>query len=69
MAYWLVSQNQTYRHERDGGFLWAPKRTEAGLTPLHWASMNDVGPGDLILSYVGGRWSQSLLRRPPHTTV
>ena len=24
MAYWWVSQNQTYRQERTGGFLWAP---------------------------------------------
>jgi hypothetical protein len=55
MAYWWVSQNQTYRHERDGGFLWAPNRTEAGLTPFHWATMNEVRPGDLIFSYVGGR--------------
>ncbi|QDV39293.1 HNH endonuclease [Tautonia plasticadhaerens] len=55
MAYWWVSQNQTYRHERDGGFLWAPNQTEAGLTPFHWATMDEVRPGDLIFSYVGGR--------------
>src|SRR3712207_3574017 len=55
MAYWWVSQNQTYRHERDGGFLWAPNKTEAGLTPFHWATMNEVRPGDVIFSYVGGR--------------
>jgi hypothetical protein len=55
MAYWWVSQNQSYRQERSGGFLWAPNRTEAGLTPFHWATMNDVRPGDVIFSYVGGR--------------
>jgi putative restriction endonuclease len=55
MAYWWVSQNQTYRHERDGGFLWAPNQTEAGLTPFHWSNMNLVQPGDVILSYVGAR--------------
>ena len=55
MAYWWVSQNQTYRHERDGGFLWAPNQTEAGLTPFHWSNMNSVQPGDVILSYVGAK--------------
>jgi hypothetical protein len=55
MAYWWVSQNQTYREERRGGFLWAPNRDEAGRTPFHWATMNDVRPGDFVFSYVGGR--------------
>src|SRR3954465_3519354 len=55
MAYWWVSQNQTYRQERGGGFLWAPNQTEAGLTPFHWATMNEVRPGDVVFSYVGGR--------------
>ena len=31
MAYWWVSQNQTFKQERAGGFLWAPNQTEAGL--------------------------------------
>ena len=26
MAYWWVSQNQTFRQERDGGYLWAPRK-------------------------------------------
>ena len=55
MAYWWVSQNQTYREERAGGFLWAPVQNEAGLTPFHWATMNEVRPGDVIFSYVGGK--------------
>jgi putative restriction endonuclease len=55
MAYWWVSQNQTYRQERSGGFLWAPVANEHGLTFFHWATMNEVRPGDVIFSYVGGR--------------
>jgi hypothetical protein len=55
MAYWWVSQNQTYRLERADGFLWAPNKTETGQTPFHWASMNEVRLGDVIFSYVGGR--------------
>jgi hypothetical protein len=50
-----VSQNQTYRQERSGGFLWAPTRNEAGLTPFHWATMNEVRAGDVVFSFVGGK--------------
>lgn len=53
MAYWWVSQNRTYAHERDGGFLWAPTADKAGNVPHHWATMREVKPGDLIFSYVG----------------
>jgi len=52
MAYWWVSQNQTYKHERAGEFLWAPNADERGYTPHHWATMKQVQPGDLIFSYV-----------------
>jgi len=50
MAYWWVSQNQTYRHERDGEYLWAPNIDGGGRKPFHWASMNDVKQGDIIFS-------------------
>lgn len=52
MAYWWVSQNQTYRHERDGGFLWAPKVDKGGQSQYHWRTMLDVRPGDIIFSFV-----------------
>jgi len=52
MAYWWVSQNQTYKHERAGEFLWAPIADSAGQTPHHWATMAQVQPGDVIFSYV-----------------
>jgi putative restriction endonuclease len=52
MAYWWVSQNQTYEHERAGEFLWAPVADSAGQTPHHWATMTQVQPGDVIFSYV-----------------
>lgn len=26
MRFWWVNQNQTYRHEVPGGYLWSPKR-------------------------------------------
>src|SRR3546814_16648113 len=30
MRYWWVNQNQTYRHEVAGGYLWSPKRNANG---------------------------------------
>jgi MoxR-like ATPase len=51
---WWVNQNQTYGEERDGGFLWAPKRNRAGRTQAHWDSLAEVREGDAILSYVNG---------------
>jgi hypothetical protein len=28
MRYWWVNQNQTFRHEIAGGYLWSPKRNK-----------------------------------------
>ena len=53
MAYWWVSQNKTFEEERAGGYLWAPVRDQAGRRPHHWATMEEVRPGDVIFSYVG----------------
>ncbi len=51
MAYWWVSQNQTYRQERDGGYLWAPKSGSGGVVFAHWSNMTLVRPDDVIFSY------------------
>lgn len=53
MAYWWVSQNQTHKHERDGGYLWAPKSGGSGVVFTHWSNMTLVRPGDVIFSYAG----------------
>jgi putative restriction endonuclease len=53
MAYWWVSQNKTYNHERDGQYLWAPNYDKGGKTrPFHWNNMNKVQVGDVVFSYV-----------------
>ena len=31
MRYWWVNQNQTYRHDIGGGYLWSPKRNANGV--------------------------------------
>jgi len=49
--FWWVNQNQTFRHEIGGGYLWSPKRnTDGGRNPFYEA-MREVAPGDLIFSF------------------
>jgi hypothetical protein len=55
MRYWWVNQNQTYRHEIQGGYLWSPKRNAKGARNPFYESMREVQPGDLIFSFVNAR--------------
>jgi hypothetical protein len=55
MRYWWVNQNQTYRHEIQGGYLWSPKRNANGARNPFYESMREVQPGDLIFSFVDTR--------------
>lgn len=52
MRYWWVNQNQTYRHEVEGGYLWSPKRNANGARNPFYESMREVSPGDLIFSFM-----------------
>src|SRR5271168_1983725 len=55
MRYWWVNQNQTYRHEIHGGYLWSPKRNANGARNPFYESMREVAPGDLIFSFMDTR--------------
>jgi hypothetical protein len=55
MRYWWVNQNQTFRHEIGGGYLWSPKRNANGVRNPFYESMREVSPGDLIFSFVDTR--------------
>lgn len=55
MRYWWVNQNQTYRHEFEGGYLWSPKRNANGARNPFYESMREVAPGDLIFSFLDTR--------------
>jgi putative restriction endonuclease len=51
MRYWWVNQNQTYRHEVRGGYLWSPKRkTNLAANPFY-DFMREVAPGDVVFSF------------------
>lgn len=51
MRFWWVNQNQTWEHERSGGYLWAPYVGKDGHDRFHWSNMEHVLGGDLIFSY------------------
>lgn len=51
MRYWWVNQNQTYKHEIKGGFLWSPKRRKDGGKNHFYETMTQVQPGDLVFSF------------------
>ena len=55
MRYWWVNQNQTYRQEVQGGYLWSPKRSASGARNPFYELMREVSPGDLIFSFVDTR--------------
>jgi putative restriction endonuclease len=55
MRYWWVNQNQTYRHEVTGGYLWSPKRNANGARNPFYESMREVAPSDLIFSFMDTR--------------
>jgi hypothetical protein len=51
MRFWWVNQNQTYRHEVPGGYLWSPKRKRNGHLNAFYEFMREVAPGDLVFSF------------------
>ena len=51
MRYWWVNQNQTYRHEVRGGYLWSPRRKANGGRNPFYDFMREAAPGDVVLSF------------------
>ena len=54
MRYWWVNQNQTYRHEVPGNYLWSPKRKNNGdRNPFYdfMREVREVAPGDVVFSF------------------
>lgn len=51
MRFWWVNQNQTYKHEFAGGYLWSPKRNRNGRVNPFYECMREVAPGDVVFSF------------------
>jgi len=51
LRYWWVNQNQTYRQEIGGGYMWSPKVNKNGKLNPFYEFMREVAPGDLVFSF------------------
>lgn len=51
MRFWWASQNQTYRQETEGGYLWSPKRNKNGGFSPFYEFMRELAPGDIVFSF------------------
>lgn len=51
MRYWWVNQNQTYKYEVPGGFLWSPKARADGGRNYFYECMQEVRAGDVVFSF------------------
>ena len=49
--YWWVNQNQTFRQETEGGYLWSPKRNSGGQYNQFYENMRGIAPGDVVYSF------------------
>jgi putative restriction endonuclease len=55
VRYWWVNQNQTFRQEIAGNYLWSPKRNKNGRRNPFYEFMREVAPGDVVLSFCDAR--------------
>ncbi len=55
MQHWWVNQNQTYKAEVSGGFLWSPKVKSNGAQNKFYENMRAVRAGDLVFSFFNTR--------------
>jgi len=49
--YWWVSQNQTYKQEVPGNFMWSPKTNTSGGKVPSYEYMKDMRIGDIVFSF------------------
>lgn len=55
MRYWWVNQNQTFKHEVRGSFMWSPKQRADGTRNQFYDFMREVAPGDIVFSFCDTR--------------
>ena len=55
MRFWWVNQNQTYKNEVPGGFMWSPKTRSDGGRNQFYENMQHVRPGDAVFSFCDTR--------------
>jgi putative restriction endonuclease len=53
--FWWVSQNETFKEEATGGFMWSPKTNKDGRKSAYYDFMTQIRRGDIIFSFVDTR--------------
>lgn len=49
--YWWVNHKQTFEHEINGKYIWAPKVRRDGRSSHFYDNLRHASPGDIILSF------------------
>jgi hypothetical protein len=49
--YWWVNQNQTYKAEVGGGYMWSPKTNKGGGFNQFYHNMTEVNSADIVFSF------------------
>jgi hypothetical protein len=55
MRYWWVNQNQTFRAETRGNFMWSPKANANGARNPFYDFMQEASIGDVVFSFADTR--------------
>ncbi|MCA1955709.1 HNH endonuclease [Zymomonas sp.] len=55
MAYWWVNHRKTYKQEKEGGYLWSPKKNTNGYRNQFYENMKFALVGDIVFSYANGK--------------
>ncbi|AAV90383.1 HNH endonuclease [Zymomonas mobilis subsp. mobilis ZM4 = ATCC 31821] len=55
MTYWWVNHRKTYKQERQGGYLWSPKKNSNGYRNQFYKNMKLALVGDIVFSYANGK--------------
>ena len=51
VRHWWVNQNQTYKAEVDGGYVWSPQTNKNGARNQFYENMREVSRSDLVFSF------------------
>ena len=51
MKYYWVNQNQTFKQETEGGYMWSPLQNANGSRNQFYENMRLVEPGDKVFSF------------------
>jgi hypothetical protein len=49
--YWWVNHKQTFNHEINGGYVWAPKVKRNGRPSHFYDNLRIASPGDIVISF------------------